>query len=248
MTTIYIMWLREIKKFFRNKSRLIGALGQPLLFLLALGYGLGSVFQAAGQGNYIEFLAPGIIGMSIIFGSVFNGMALIWDRQFGFLKETLAAPVSRINIMLGRTLGGATTAALQGCVVLVITFFVGFHPVSWALVLPAVLVMLLIGLLFNAVGLLGGALFSDFQGFQLIMNFIVMPLFFLSGSLFPLQSAPEVLKWIARFNPLAYGIDAMRGLLINMSLYGVWLDIGILLAVTIVFLGLSSWAFSRMEV
>jgi len=241
------MWLREMKKFFRNKSRIIGALGQPLLFLLALGYGLGSVFQAAGQGNYIQFLAPGIIGMSIIFGSVFNGMALIWDRQFGFLKETLVAPVSRLNIMLGRTLGGATTAALQGLVVLIITFFIGFHPYQWNLVLPAVLVMLLIGLLFNAVGLLGGALFSDFQGFQLIMNFLVMPLFFLSGSLFPLQNAPAALQWIARFDPLAYGIDALRGLLINITIYGVWIDIAVLAAVTIVFLGLSSWAFSRIQ-
>lgn len=247
MTTIYIMWLREMKKFFRNKSRLIGALGQPLLFLLSLGYGLGSVFQAAGQGNYIEFLAPGIIGMSIIFGSVFNGMSLIWDRQFGFLKETLVAPVSRINIMLGRTLGGATTAMLQGCVVLVITLFVGFHPYAWGLLVPAVLVMLLVGLLFNAVGLLGGALFSDFQGFQLIMNFLVMPLFFLSGSLFPLKNAPAVLQWIARFDPLAYGIDGLRGLLINASVYGVWLDVLILGGITLVFLGLSSWAFSRIQ-
>ena len=242
------MWLREMKKFFRNRSRLVGALGQPLLFLLALGYGLGSVFQAAGQGNYIEFLAPGIIGMSIIFGSVFNGMSLIWDRQFGFLKETLVAPVSRTAIMFGRTLGGATTAAFQGVVVLTITLFVGFHPYNWALVIPAILVMLLIGLLFNAVGLLGGALFSDFQGFQLIMNFVVMPLFFLSGSLFPLQGAPAALQWIARFDPLAYGIDAMRALLINTTLWGAGLDIGILAAVSIVFLGLASWAFSRIQV
>ncbi|MDE2071195.1 MAG: ABC transporter permease [Patescibacteria group bacterium] len=248
MTTIYIMWLREMKKFFRNSSRIIGALGQPILFLLALGYGLGSVFQAAGQGNYIEFLAPGVIGMSIIFGSVFNGMALIWDRQFGFLKETLVAPVSRTNIMLGRTLGGATTAALQGIIVLVISLLFGFHPASWGLVVPAVLVMLLIGLLFNAIGLTGGALFSDFQGFQLIMNFLVMPLFFLSGSLFPLQGAPTALQWIARFDPLSYGIDALRALLINTTVYGVWSDVGILALVTVFFLGLSSYFFSRIQI
>src|SRR5580700_258010 len=117
MSAIYIMWSREVRKFLRSKSRIVGALGQPLLYLVSLGYGLGAVFAAAGQGNYIEFLAPGIIGMSIIFTSIFNGMQVIWDRQFGFLKETMVAPVSRFNIMFGRTIGGATVAALQGCLV-----------------------------------------------------------------------------------------------------------------------------------
>src|SRR4029077_17168890 len=139
--TIYIMWLREVKKFLRSRSRIVGALGQPLFYLLALGYGLGSVFSAAGQGNYIEFLVPGVIGMTIIFSSIFNGMAVIWDRQFGFLKETLVAPVSRVSIMLGRTLGSASVSTAQGCILLVLTLFFGFHPYSWALVVPAILVM-----------------------------------------------------------------------------------------------------------
>jgi ABC-2 type transport system permease protein len=248
MTTVYIMWLRELKKFFRNKSRIIGSLAQPLLFLLALGYGFGSVFEKAGQGNYIQFLAPGVIGMSIIFGSIFNGMSLIWDRQFGFLKETLVAPVSRFSIMFGRTLGGATTSALQGCLVLVITMFAGFHPFSYALIPVAILVMILIGLLFSALGLMFGSLLSDFQGFQLIMNLMVMPLFFLSGSLFPLQGAPTALQWIARFDPLSYGIDAMRILLINVSHFGLLLDIGVLAVVTAAFLGLGSYFFSKIQV
>src|SRR5512145_3108494 len=114
MSTIYILWLRQLKRYMRSRSRIVGSLGQPLLFLLAMGYGFGPVFQKAGEGNYIQFLAPGIIGMSIIFTAIFSGMEIIWDRQFGFLKETLVAPVSRINIMIGRTLGGATVATLQG--------------------------------------------------------------------------------------------------------------------------------------
>ena len=248
MNTIYIMWLREMKKFFRNRSRIIGALGQPVLFLLAFGYGFGAVFQAAGQGNYIQFLAPGIIGMSIIFGSIFNGMSLIWDRQFGFLKETLVAPVPRVAIMLGRTLGGATTAVLQGVVVLVITFFAGFHPYSGALILPAILVMFLIALLFNALGLMFGSLLKDFQGFQLIMNFMVMPLFFLSGSIFPLEGTPTVLQWIARFDPLSYGIDATRILLIDVGHYTLTTDVTVLTLVTTVFLGLASYFFSKIQV
>jgi len=248
MKTIYIMWLREMKKFFRNKSRVVGALGQPLLFLLALGYGLGSVFKAAGQGNYIQFLAPGIIGMSIIFGSVFNGMSVIWDRQFGFLKETLVAPVPRFATMFGRTLGGATTAALQGCVVLLITLFAGFQPYSWALVPVAILVMILIGMLFGAIGLLFGSLLQDFQGFQLIMNFLVMPLFFLSGALFPLKGTPAALQWIARFDPLSYGIDAMRTLLNNNSHYSLTVDIAVLLVVAGIFVLLSSRAFAKIQI
>lgn len=248
MKTVYIMWLREVKKFFRNRSRIVGAIGQPLLFLLALGYGLGAVFEAAGQGNYMEFLAPGIIGMSLIFGSIFNGMAVIWDRQFGFLKETLVAPVSRFSIMLGRTLGGATTATLQGCLVLLLTLLVGFHPVSWVLVPGAVLVMLLIAILFNSLGIMVASLLSDMQGFQLIMNFMVMPLFFLSGSLFPLQGAPTVLQWIARFDPLSYGIDAMRILMINVSHFTLALDVLVLAAVALVFLGLGSYFFSKIQV
>ncbi len=247
MKTIYIMWLREIKRFTRSRSRIIGALGQPLLFLLTLGYGLGSVFSAAGQGNYIEFLAPGIIGMSIIFGSVFNGMQVIWDRQFGFLKETLVAPVPRIAIMFGRTLGGASVATLQGCLVLVITLFVGFHPYAWVLVVPTILVMLLVALLFSALGIMVASLLQDMQGFQLIMNFLVMPLFFLSGAMFPLQNAPTVLQWIARFDPLSYGIDAMRSLLINTTHFGLPLDIGVLVAMTILLLSLGSYFFSKIQ-
>ena len=117
MSTIYILWLRQIKRYLRSRSRIIGSLGQPVLFLFALGFGFGPIFQKAGQGNYIQFLAPGIIAMSILFTSIFNGIEIIWDRQFGFLKETLVAPVSRIEIMLGRTLGGATVAVFQGVIV-----------------------------------------------------------------------------------------------------------------------------------
>jgi ABC-2 type transport system permease protein len=248
MSTVYIMWLRELKKFFRNRSRVIGALGQPLLFLLAFGYGFGAVFRAAGQGNYIQFLAPGIIGMSIIFGSIFNGMSLIWDRQFGFLKETLVAPVPRFAIMFGRTLGGATTAALQGCVVLAITFVAGFHPESWVFVPAAILVMVLMGLVFAALGLMFGSLLTDMQGFQLIMNFMVMPLFFLSGALFPLNGVPTVMLWIARLDPVAYGVDAMRILLIGQGQFNLTLDLAVMALFAAIFLALGSRFFAKIQI
>src|ERR1700690_10284 len=152
MKTIYIMWLRQIKRYLRSKSRIIGSLGQPLLFLLALGYGLGSVFQAAGAGNYFQFLGPGIVGMSIIFTAIFSGIELIWDRQFGFLKETLVAPVSRLNIMIGRPLGGATVATFQGLIVFLLAMLFGFRPENWLLVPVALVFMLLVALLFTALG------------------------------------------------------------------------------------------------
>lgn len=242
------MWLREIKRFSRSKSRIVGSLMQPLLFLVSFGFGFGAVFAAAGQGNYINFLAPGIIGMSIIFTSIFNGMQVIWDRQFGFLKETLVAPVPRIAIMFGRTLGGATVATLQGCIVLVMTLLIGFHPVSWLLIAPAILIMLFIGTLFSALGMMVASLMRDMQGFQLVMNFLVMPLFFLSGALFPLSAVPEALKLVAAIDPLSYGVDALRYFLINATTYGLGLDLIVLSGFTLVFLALGSYFFSRIQV
>src|ERR1700683_2529014 len=135
MSAIYILWLRQIKRFLRSRARMIGSLGQPLLFLLALGFGFGPTFQKAGGGNYIQYLAPGVMSMGILFTAVFSGIEIIFDRQFGFLKETLVAPVSRLQIMLGRTLGGATVALFQGCVVFFICLIAGFRFRS-ALLLP----------------------------------------------------------------------------------------------------------------
>ena len=248
MSVLYILWLRQIKRYLRSKSRIIGSLGQPLLFLVSLGFGLGPIFQRAGQGNYIEFLAPGIIGMSIIFTSIFSGMEIIWDRQFGFLKETLVAPVSRLNIMLGRTLGGATVAALQGLIVFFISLFAGFRPFSWAYLPLAVLVMALIALLFTAMGTAIASLLDDVQGFQLIVNFLVMPLFFLSGALFPLEGLPKAIDIIARLDPLSYGIDALRVLLINVGHFGLATDLLVLSSVTLFFLFLGSYLFSKIQI
>lgn len=248
MKTIYIMWLRELKRYMRSRSRIIGSLGQPILFLLALGYGLGATFQKAGQGNYLEFLAPGIVGMSIIFTSIFSGIQIIWDRQFGFLKETMVAPVSRFNIMIGRTLGGATIATLQGIIVFGLALIPGFRPYNWALVLPAFLVMLLISLLFTSLGTAIASQLQDMQGFQLIMNFLVMPLFFLSGSLFPLTGLPKILSVLTKIDPLSYGIDALRQLFINVGHFGLSLDITVLGIITVIFIGIGSYLFSKIQI
>ncbi len=247
MSTIYIMWHRQIIRYLRSPPRIIGALAQPLLYMVAFGYGFGSIFQAAGEGNYISFLSPGIIGMSILFTSIFSGIELIFDRQFGFLKETLVAPVSRLNVMLGRTAGNATIAAGQGLVVLCIALALGFRPHDWAMLVPALLTMFLVALLFTSLGTWIATMLTDMQGFQLIMNFLVMPMFFLSGAMFPLDNVPGWLATIARFNPLTYGIDALRFLLLGTSQYSLTLDIGVLVAVTAVFIAASARSFSRIE-
>ena len=142
MNAIYILWLRELKRYTRSRAMVVASLGQPLLYLLVLGFGFGPVFQKAGNGSYLQFVAPGVIGMSVLFTSVFSGIGLLWDRQFGFLKETLVAPVPRITVMIGKTLGGATVATIQGLLVLIICLIAGFRPVSWA-TLPIALVFML---------------------------------------------------------------------------------------------------------
>src|SRR5215470_12259197 len=132
MSAIYIMWLRELRRYLRSKVQIIASLGQPVLYLVAMGFGMSAVFRQAGRGSYIQFVAPGIIGMTVLFSSVFSGMGLLWDRQFGFLKETLVAPVARLQIMIGRTLGGATVAVIQGLLVTIICLIAGFRPVNLA--------------------------------------------------------------------------------------------------------------------
>ena len=248
MKKIYILWLRQIKRYLRSRSRIIGSLAQPLLFLLALGYGFGSIFQQAGQGNYLNFLVPGIIGMSIIFTAIFTGIEIIWDRQFGFLKEIMVAPMSRLNIMIGRTLGGATVATMQGLIVLALSFLFGFYPASWGRTFLTIPVMFLVALLFTSLGTMIASLLDDMQGFQLIMNFLIMPLFFLSGALFPLQGLPKTLTIITRLDPLSYGIDAFRILLVNSGHYGLRMDIAVLGVVTAIFLWLGSYFFKRIQI
>jgi len=247
MGAIYIMWLRQLKRYFRSPSRIAGSLGQPLLFMVAFGFGLGPIFKQAGQGNYIEFLVPGVIAMTLLFTSIFSGIEIIWDRQFGFLKETLVAPVSRLSIMFGRTLGGATLAIMQGILVLLMSFIIGFKLNTETLLL-ALIFMSLIALAFTALGTLIASRMRDFHGFQMIMNFLVMPLFFLSGAMFPLQGLPNAFNIIIRLNPLSYGVDGLRGALTGVFYYGAATDLIMLIVFTSIFTILGSYMFSKIEV
>lgn len=252
MSAIYILWLRELKRYVRSRAQIVASLGQPLLYLLALGFGLGPVFQRAGYGNYIQLLAPGVVGMSVLFSSIFSGLGLLWDRQFGFLKETLVAPVPRLQIMTGRTLGGATVAVIQGSLVFVISLVAGFRPANWLLVPVAIVFMIAIAVVFAALGVAIGSGIQDMQGFQLIMNFLVMPIFFLSGALFPLAGHGMILTIITRLDPLSYGIDGIRSVLLQPTqfqpAFPVLVSALVLAAVGSVLLVIGAWRFSKIEI
>ena len=248
MKVIYVLWLREVKRYLRSRVQIIASLGNPILYLLVLGFGLGPVFKRAGNGDYLQFIAPGIIGMSILFTSIFSGIGLLWDRQFGFLKEMLVAPISRMQIMIGRTLGGSTVAVVQGLLITVICLVAGFRPTHWIAIPFALGFMVLIAINFAALGVAIGSGLQDMQGFQLIMNFLVMPIYFLSGALFRLDDVKSVLKVITRLDPLSYGIDGMRNAFGNPNVaFDPRLDILILGVVGLAFIVFGAYRFSKIE-
>jgi ABC-2 type transport system permease protein len=247
VNAVYILWLRQLKRYSRARARIIGALGQPTLFLLALGFGLGPTFARAGSGDYVQFLAPGIVTMGILFNAVFSGIEIIWDRQFGFLKETLVAPVSRFEIVLGRTLGGATVALIHGSIVFLVCLAAGFRPAHPLLLPLAFLFMALIAVMCTGIGTAVGSVLQDMQGFQLIINFIVLPLFFFSSALYPVPDRPVVMRLAVRLNPLSYGVDGLRGALNGGFAFGIATDFAVLGLLAAILLAIGAWLFSKIE-
>jgi ABC-2 type transport system permease protein len=233
MDVIYALWLRQIRRYFRSGSRIIGTIGQPLLLMLALGYGLGAVYKRAGQGDYLQFLVPGIIAQTVLLSGIFWGIIILMDKRFGFLSELLVAPVSRFRILLGSALGGATISIVQGLLVFFISMLLGFRPYDWLLVVPAFGVLVLICLALTFVGAGIASLVDDFQGFQGINNLLVMPLFFLSSALYPLDTVPAFLRIISTYNPVSYMVDALRFFLSNQTHFGLEKDL-LVIAVTLV--------------
>ena len=247
MRAIYILCVRQLKRYVRSPARIIGSLGQPILFLVALGFGFKAMFARAGGGNYLDFLSPGIIAMAILFNAVFSGIEIIWDRQFGFLKETLVAPVSRVEIVFGRMLGGALVALAQGIIVFVICLIAGFRIMASPYVLLAIVFMFLISLLFAGIGTVFGSVLQDMQGFPLIINFLIMPIFFFSGAIFPSNGLPKVLQIGLRLNPLSYGVDGLRGACSTVFAYGLATDLAVVTLMTGILLGIGSYFFSKIQ-
>lgn len=244
---IIVMWKRQLKTYIRSKHRVLGSLAQPLLFLVAFGFGIGSMFEKAGGGDYIQYLIPGIIGMTLLFSSVMNGMSLIWDKQFGFLKETLVAPVPRIYLLTGRALGGATTSVMQGLIVLVVSFFMGFRIHNWWLFIPGLILMLGIALMFTLLGTSIASRVEDMQAFPTIMNFMIMPMFFLSGALFPVNNFPLAVKVISYLNPMTYCVDLLQHTLGSGHTFNIFLDLGVVAAMITTLAIMGTFLFNRME-
>jgi len=245
---IYIMWLRQMKRFVRSKSRLVSSIVQPLFFLFILGSGF-RVATFEGVDDYLSFLAPGIIAMAILFSSMFTGISVLWDKQFGFLQEVLVAPVSRFSIIIGRTLGGATVALIQGFIILLIALGLGVKISGVFGLLLTFVFMILIAFTAVGFGLVLASKMEDFQGFQLIMNLLIMPLLFLSSAFFPVTANPTM-KTISSFNPLFYMVDGLRGSLITgtATVNPPLLDLLVVLVVCTIMMGLGSYFFSKSEV
>lgn len=248
-TAIFVLWLREMKRFTRAKSRIIGSLAMPLFFLAFMGLGFNrmAVPGVAKGVNYIRFLVPGIIGMTILFSSTFAGLSVLWDREFGFLKEIMVAPVNRVSIVLGRIAGSTTTTLIQGLLILSISAIMGFKIGSFLSFFLAFIFMILIATTFIGLGLIFASKMKDMQGFSIVMNFIIFPLFFLSGALYPLQNLPWWIRSLSYLDPLSYGIDGLRGSLIKVSSISILLDFLILVGFSLVMLFLGAYFFEKSE-
>jgi ABC-2 type transport system permease protein len=249
---IYVIWLREILRFVREPMRVVGMVAQPLLYLLLVGNGLahGFLLKAGAGVNYLTFMFPGIVSMSVLFTSMFSAISIVWDREFGFLKEVMVSPVPRYGIAIGKALGGTSIAVVQGAVLLLLAPLVNIA-LSVPMYFGMLGVLTLMALALNGLGLLIASRMNSMQGFQVVMNFLIMPLFFLSGALYPLKGMPQWLEDLMRVDPLTYGVDALRHLVYAgtvlahvMTEFAVSTDLLVMSAITVVLLALSTWAFS----
>ncbi len=243
---IFILWLRDLKRYWYDKPRIVASLGQPLLFLFVLGSALSPSFKGSNGVNFTEFIFPGIISMTILFTSVFSGMSIVWDREFGFLKEVMVAPVSRWSISIGKAFGGASVALIQGVIMLTLSIFVGVR-LSPIILLESILIMFLIAFAMSSLGIMIAARIKEMEGFQVIVNFIIMPIFFLSGALFPLDRLPQWLTVLTRLDPLTYGVDLLRGTMIKVHAFPLTADLLILGSFALVMLGIAVIEFNRMD-
>ena len=260
-----VVWKRELLRFFRNRLRLVTSLVQPIFFLLVLGTGFASLAPSGGGVNFKTFMFPGILAMTVLFTALFSAISIVWDREFGFLREMLVAPVHRGAIVVGKCAGGATTAVIQGAIMLLLAGLVGV-PYSPVLLLTLLAEMILLAFALTALGVLLASRMKEIQSFQAIMQFVVMPMFFLSGALFPPTGLPAWLATLTRLDPLSYGVDPMRRAVFshisasqamqarfNAGItWGDWrlpiaLELGVVGAVFVVTLSLAIWQFSKPE-
>jgi ABC-2 type transport system permease protein len=251
----YTLWLREIKRFVRDRTRLVTSFAQPLLWLIIFSAGFGSRFLLPENLNYQEVILPGIIGQTLLFTAMFMGINVIWDKEFGFMKEILVSPVSRFTIFLGKMVGDSTDAIFQGIIVFVIGFAIGI-PVDPVRLLFALPIMLLVTFGLVSIGLTIASFMGSLESFGAIQTFVNLPLFFISGALFPLKGPGVTLPgWLtasATWNPLTYGVDALRNVILGakwqpLQIQPLWVDLGIVALFDVIMIAIGTWAFSRMK-
>lgn len=243
---IYILWLRDLKRYWYDKPRIFASLGQPILFLFVLGTALSPNFSGPGGVKFSEFIFPGIISMTVLFTSIFSAVSIVWDREFGFLKEVLVAPVSRWAIVVGKAFGGSTVAVLQGCLMLVLAPLVGVR-LTPAIVIMSIIVMFLIAVAITGLGIMIAARMKEMEGFQMIVNFIIMPIFFLSGALFPLDRLPQWLSVLTRIDPLTYGVDLLRHVMLGIGSINPALSLVIVLAFSVLMFAIAVMEFNAAD-
>ena len=244
---LYGIWLREFKVFQREKSRVVSAIAQPIIWLFLLGGGIGASIDQSRIGNvdYQHFLFPGIVAMSTMFGTIFYGLYIVWDRKIDVLKEVLVAPISRITVFFGKVLGGATDAMITVFILLLLgVVLVGIAPIG---VVAGLGIALLLAVGMVSIGLTLGAFFESMEGFQVIITFMIFPLFFLSGALYPISGLDPVLGAAVQANPVTYAVDGLRGVLIGQNHFPLWLDLGVILLFDAAMVLLGAWAFRKMK-
>lgn len=247
--SIYALWLRDVTRFVRTPSRIIGSIAMPLLFLVFLGFGFGGAsIPALPEGvDYFQYLVPGMIGFTMLFGASFAGLSILSDREVGFLKEILVAPTSRTSIVLGRIAGGSTTALVQALLILLLSIPLGFRLTGVLSVPIALIFLVLIAVTFVGFGVALASQFRDSEGFGLVVQFVIFPLFFLSGAIYPISSVPEPIRLLALVNPLTYGVDGLRAALIGTSTYPLVLNLGVLVLSAAVMVAVGTYLFERVE-
>lgn len=249
LRALYTLWLRELKRFIRDRARIIISFVQPLLWLVVFAAGFGSRIAITGI-NYQQYLFPGIIGQTLLFTAMFMGVSVIWDREFGFMKEILVSPVSRFTIFLGKMLGDSTAAILQGVIVFAFGFLLGipFEPLTLFAALP---IMLLITFGLVSLGLIIASFIGSLENFGAVQTFVNLPLFFLSGALFPITGSgtPDWLRSASMFDPLTYGVDALRTVIMGSSwapMQPLIVNIAVVGIFDLAMIIIGTWAFGRM--
>lgn len=256
----YTIWYRDVIRFSRDRTRIVAALAQPLLYLFVFGTGLGSAMSGSGSPagalDFRQFMFPGTLAMTVLFTAIFSAISIVWDREFGFLKEVMVAPVSRTAVALGKVAGGATVAMFQGVVALLVAPIVGVS-LSVGQIASIVGLMLLLATVMTSLGILIAARQKSMEGFQMMMNFLLMPMFFLSGAFFPLRGVPLWMSWLSTVDPVTYGVDSLRqvvlrrsvpsGVLAALTVHPVVTNVAVMCVLSIAFIVPAVWQFGRQE-